>query len=96
MENENAKIVFLNICEKGQEQWNAKILLEGYKKRSKKAMVKYMLYPNIVDLINLNVSRMNAAITYAFKHWWSPKGHIGQKGHGNKIDDPNQTGSSLM
>ena len=25
-----------------------------------------------------------------------PKGHIEQKGHGNKIDDPNETGSSLM
>ena len=25
-----------------------------------------------------------------------PKGHIGQKVHGNKIDDPNENGSSLM
>ena len=63
MENENA-----NICEKGQEQWNAKIPLEGYKKRSKKAMVKYILYPNIADLINLYMSRMKAIISYAFKH----------------------------
>ena len=45
-----------------------KILLEGYKKRSKKAMVKYMLYPNIADLINLNMSWMKAAVNCAFKH----------------------------
>ena len=25
-----------------------------------------------------------------------PNGHIGQKGHGNKIDGPNELGSSLM
>ena len=45
------------------------ILLEGYKKRSKNAMVKYMLYPNIADLINLNMSWMKAAVSCAFKHW---------------------------
>ena len=39
---------------------------------------------------------MKAAIRYDFKHCEVPKGHIGQKGHGNKIDDPNETGSNLM
>ena len=68
MENENAKAVFLNMCEKWQEQRNAKILLEKYKKRSKKEMIKNMLYPNIVDLIKINMSRMKAAISCAFKH----------------------------
>ena len=46
-----------------------KIPLKGYKRRSKKAMVKYMLYPNIADLINLNVSKMKVMISCAFKHW---------------------------
>ena len=56
-----------------------------------------MLYPNIADFINLNMSWMKAAVSCAFKHWRSPqKGHIGQKGHGNKIDGPNEPGSNLM
>ena len=60
-------------------------------------MVKYMLYPNIVDLINLNMSWMKAAISCAFLSTGEvPKGHIGQKGHGNKIDGPNEIGSNLM
>ena len=44
------------------------ILLEGYKKSSKKEMVKYMLYPNIADLINVKMSWMKAAVSCAFKH----------------------------
>ena len=69
MENKNAKLCFLTYEKKGKSNEMLKIPLEGYKKRSKKAMVKYMLYPNIADLINLNVSRMKAAISCAFKHW---------------------------
>ena len=61
--------MFLKICEKGKSNEMLKIPLEGYKKRSKKAMVKYMLYPNIVDLINLKMSWMKAAVSCAFKHW---------------------------
>ena len=42
MENENCKTVFLDIGKKGKsnEMLKNKILLEEYKKRSKKAMVK--------------------------------------------------------
>ena len=53
------KLCFLTYVKKGKSNEMlkyAKILLEGYKKRFKKAMVKYMLYPNIPDLINLNMS----------------------------------------
>ena len=59
-------------------------------------MVKYMLYPNIVDLINLNMSRMKAANSVLLSTGEVPKGHIGQKGHGNKIDGLNELGSNLM
>ena len=45
------KLCFLTYVKKGKTQWNAKIPLEGYKKRSKKAMVKNMLYPNIANII---------------------------------------------
>ena len=62
------KPCFLTNEKKGKSNEMLKIPLEGYKKRSKKSMVKYMLYPNIVDLINLNMSRMKAAISCAFKH----------------------------
>ena len=70
----NAKLCFLTYVKKGNINEMLKIPLEGYQKSSKKAMVKYMLYPNIAVLINLNMSRMKVAISYAFKHWWSPKG----------------------
>ena len=65
----NAKLCFLTYVKKGKGNEMLKIPLEGYKKRSKKAMVKYMLYPNIADLINLNMSWMKVAISCAFKHW---------------------------
>ena len=59
------KLCFLTYVKREREI----IILEEYKKRSKKTMVKNMLYPNIVDLIKINMSRMKAAISYAFKHW---------------------------
>ena len=65
----NAKLCFLTYMKKGKSNEMLKIPFEGYKKRSKKEMVKYMLYPNIVDLINLNMSWMKAAVSCAFKHW---------------------------
>ena len=61
--------MFLNICKKGKSNEMLKILLEEYKKRSKKAMVKNMLYPKIADLVKINMSQMKAAISFAFKHW---------------------------
>ena len=60
-------------------------------------MVKYMLYPNIADLINLNMSWMKAAVSCAFKHSESPQKDIqAKKAMEIKIDDPNETGSNLM
>ena len=60
-------------------------------------MVKYMLYPNIVDFINLNMSWMKDAIIVVLLSIGEvPKGHIGQKGHENKIDGPNEPGSNMM
>ena len=56
MENENAKTMFLNICKKGKSNEMLKYPLKGIRKGPKKIIVKYMLYPNIVDLINLNMS----------------------------------------
>ena len=69
MENENYKTVFLNICKEGKSNEMLKIFLEEYKKRSKKAMIKNMLYQKVADLIKINMSRMKAAISCAFKHW---------------------------
>ena len=44
MENKNCKTVFLNIGKKGKiSEMLKKILLEEYKKRSKKAMVKNVI-----------------------------------------------------
>ena len=45
------------------------ILLEEYKKRSKKAMVKKCYIQKIANFIKINMSRMKAAISCAFKHW---------------------------
>ena len=64
----NAKLCFLTYVKKGKSNEMLKYPLKGIRKRSKKAMVKYMLYPNIADLIKLNMS-MKAAISCAFKHW---------------------------
>ena len=50
------KLCFLTYVKKGNRNEMLKIPLEGYKKKVKKEMVKYMLYPNIADLINLNMS----------------------------------------
>ena len=50
------KLCFLTYVKKGKSNEMLKIHLEGYKKKVQKEMVKYMLYPNIVDLINLNMS----------------------------------------
>ena len=65
MENENAKTVFLNICKEGKSNKMLKYPLKGIRKGPKKAMVKNMLYPNIADLIKINMSRMKAAISCA-------------------------------
>ena len=59
------KLCFLTYVKRAR----AKILLEEYKKRSKKQWLKNMLYPNIADLIKIKMSRMKAAIRCAFKHW---------------------------
>ena len=70
MENENAKkLCFLTYVKNGKSNEMLKYSSKGIRKRSKKAMVKYMLYPNIVDLVNLKMSWMKAAISCAFKHW---------------------------
>ena len=69
MENENYKTVFLNICKEGKSNEMLKYSLKSIRKGPKKAMVKNMLYPNIADLIKINMSRMKAAINSAFKHW---------------------------
>ena len=69
MENENYKTVFLNICKEGKSNEMLKYSLKSIRKGPKKAMVKNMLYPNIVDLIKINMSRMKATISCAFKHW---------------------------
>ena len=69
MENENYKTMFLNICKEGKSNEMLKYSLKSIRKRSKKAMAKNMLYPNIADLIKINMSRMKAAISCAFKHW---------------------------
>ena len=69
MENENYKTVFLNICKEGKSNEMLKYSLKSIRKGPKKAMIKNMLYPNIADLIKINMSRMKAAISYAFKHW---------------------------
>ena len=63
------KLCFLTYVKKGKSNEMLKHPLKGIRKRSKKPMVKYMLYPNIVDLIKLNMSRMKVAISCAFKHW---------------------------
>ena len=73
IENENAKTMSLNICEKGKEQWNVKIPLEGYKKRSKKKWLN-ICYIQILLTLKIWMPWMKAAISCAFKHWWSPKG----------------------
>ena len=69
MENENCKTVFLNICKKGKSNEMLKYSLKSIRKGPKKAMVKNKLYPNIADLIKINMSRMKAALSCAFKHW---------------------------
>ena len=57
------------MCKKGNNNEMLKYSLKGIRKGPKKAMVKYMLYPNIDDLINVKMFRMKATISYAFKHW---------------------------
>ena len=59
------KLCFLTYVKRAK----AIALLEEYKKRSKKAMVKNMLYPKIADLVKINMSQMKVAISCAFKHW---------------------------
>ena len=66
MKNENYKTVFLNICKEGKSNEMLKYSLKSIGKGPKKAMVKNMLYPNIADLIKINMSRMKAAISCAF------------------------------
>ena len=51
MENENAKSMFLNICKEGKSNEMLKYSLKSIRKGPKKAMVKNMLYLNIVDVI---------------------------------------------
>ena len=51
MENENCKIVFLNICKKGNSNEMLKYSLKSIRKGPRKAMVKNILYLNIADLI---------------------------------------------
>ena len=69
MENENYKTMFLNICKEGKRNEMLKYSLKSIRKCPKGAMVKNMLYPNIADLININMSGMKAGISCAFKHW---------------------------
>ena len=65
----NAKLCFLTYVKKGKRNEMLKYSSKGIRKRSKKEIVKYMLYPNIADLIKINMSRMKAVISCAFKHW---------------------------
>ena len=69
MENENYKTMFLNICKEGKSNEMLKYSLKSIRKGPKREMVKNMLYPNIVDLININMSQMKDRISCAFKHW---------------------------
>ena len=69
MKNENYKTVFLNICKEGKSNEVLKYSSKSIRKGPKKAMVKNMLYQTIADLIKINMSRMKAAISCAFKHW---------------------------
>ena len=70
MENENCKNVFLNIGKKGKSnEMLKKILLEEYKKRSKKTMVKKCYIKGLLTVLKINMARMKAAISCAFKHW---------------------------
>ena len=69
MENENCKTVFLNICKKGKSNELLKYSLKSIRKSLKKQWLKNVLYPKIADLIKINMSRMKAAISCAFKHW---------------------------
>ena len=51
MKNKNYKTVCLNICKEGKSNEVLEYSLKSIRKGPKKAMVKNMLYPNIVDLI---------------------------------------------
>ena len=63
------KNCFLTYVKMGKSNEMLQYSWKGIRKRSKKAMVKYMLYPNISDIVNLKMSWMKAAISCAFKHW---------------------------
>ena len=63
------KLCFLTYVKKGKSNEMLKYSSKGIRKRSKKVRVKYMLYPNIADLVNLKMSWMKDAISYASKHW---------------------------
>ena len=69
MEKENDKTMFLNICIEGKSNEMLKYSFKSIRKGPKRAMVKNMLYPNIADLININMSRMKAVISCVSKHW---------------------------
>ena len=59
----------MNAKHKSYMSMNHFLYWDPIRQEHPKAMVKYMLYPNIVDLINLNMSWMKAAVNCAFKHW---------------------------
>ena len=59
---------FLTYVKKGKSNEMLKYSSKGIRKRSKKEMVKYMIYPNIVNLVNLKMSWMKATLSYASKH----------------------------
>ena len=69
MKNENYKTMFLNICKEGKSNEILKYCLKSIGKGPKKEMVKNMLYPNIANLIKINMFGIKAAISCDFKHW---------------------------
>ena len=69
MENENYKTVFLNICKKGKSNEMLKYSLNSIRKGPKKAMVKKCYIKGLLTLLKINMARMKAAISCAFKHW---------------------------
>ena len=69
MEIEKCKTMFLNICKKGKSNEMLKYSLKSIRKGPKKQWFKMCYIQKIADLIKINMSRMKAAISYAFKHW---------------------------
>ena len=69
MENENCKTVFLNIGKKGKSNEMLKYSLKSIRKGPKKQWLKKCYIKGLPTLLKINMARMKAAISCAFKHW---------------------------